>query len=116
VVVRVRPFSLAPATATPKPLQSVTLDVTIYYDANNNLAPDVEEGVVGVDVRALDSVSNQILGQAFTDTYGHATLTVATPRDVRLSVPYLGYNQAVRPPGKELIIRLAALQLPSLIP
>lgn len=116
VAVMVRPFSMAPPTATPKPLQSVTLDVTIYYDANNNQAPDVEEGVVGVDVRALDSVNNQILGQAFTDSYGHATLTVATTREVRLSVPYLGYNQAVRPPGKELVIRLAALQLPSLIP
>lgn len=116
VAVVVRSFSMAPPTATPKPLQSVTLDVTLYYDANNNQAPDVEEGVVGVDVRALDSVTNQILGQAFTDRYGHATLTVATTREVRLSVPYLGYNQSVRPPGKELIIRLAALQLPSLIP
>jgi hypothetical protein len=41
---------------------------------------------------------------------------VATADQVRLSVPYLSYNQAVRPPGKELVIRLAALQLPSLIP
>ncbi len=115
-VLLVRPFSMTPPTATPKPLQSVTLDVTIYYDANNNRAPDVEEGVTGMDVRALDSVTNQILGQVFTDSYGHATLTVAAAQEVRLSVPYLGYNQTVRPPGKELIIRLAALQLPSLIP
>ncbi len=116
VAVQVRPFSLVPPTATPKPLQSITLDVTIYYDGNNNQAPDASEGVVGVDVRALDSISNKVLGQAFTDPYGHARLTVAAAREVRLSVPYLGYNQAVRPPGKELIIRLAALQLPSLIP
>jgi hypothetical protein len=115
-LVQVQSFSLAPPTGTPRPLQSVTLDVTIYYDANNNQAPDGEEGVTGIDVRALDGTSNQVLGQAFTDAYGHARLTVATADQVRLSVPYLGYNQAVRPPGKELVIRLAALQLPSLIP
>jgi hypothetical protein len=35
---------------------------------------------------------------------------------VRLSVPYLGYNQAIRPPGEHTLIRLAPLRLPSLIP
>lgn len=115
-LVQVRSFSLAPPTATPKPLQSLSLAVTIYYDENNNQAPDASEGVVGAEVRALDSSTNQILGQTFTDGYGHATLTVAAIGEVRLSVPYLSYNQAVRPPGKELILRLTPLQLPSLIP
>lgn len=115
-LVQVRSFSLAPATATPKPLQSLSLAVTIYYDENNNQAPDASEGVVGAEVRALDSSTNQILGQTFTDGYGHATLTVAAIGEVRLSVPYLSYNQTVRPPGKELSLRLTPLQLPSLIP
>jgi hypothetical protein len=115
-VVQVRPFSLAPPTATPLPLQSLHLAVTLYYDENNNNAPDASEGVVGVEVRALDSSSNQILAQTFTDGYGHAALTVTATGEVRLSVPYLGYNQSIRPPGKELVMRLTPLRLPSLIP
>ncbi|HID63191.1 MAG TPA: hypothetical protein EYP49_10690 [Anaerolineae bacterium] len=45
-----------------------------------------------------------------------AALTVATVGQVWVSVPYLGYNQAVRPPGKSLMIRVVPLRLPSLIP
>jgi len=115
-VVRVRPLSSSPPTPTPRPLQALTVNLTIYYDGNDNRAPDASEGVVGVSVRVLDGVNNQLLGQAFTDPYGHVTLTVATAGEVRVSVPYLGYNQAVRPPGKSLMIRLVPLRLPSLIP
>jgi hypothetical protein len=67
-------------------------------------------------VRVLNGVDNELLGQAFTDVTGHTSLTVAAPGEVRVSVPYLGYNQAVRPPGKALSIRLVPLRLPSLIP
>jgi hypothetical protein len=115
-VVRVRTLELAPPTATPRPFQSLTVDLTIYYDENNNRAPDASEGVAGLSVRLLDSLSNELLGQAFTDTSGHANLTVAAPGEVRVSVPYLGINQAVRPPGKALTIRLVPMRLPSLIP
>jgi hypothetical protein len=41
---------------------------------------------------------------------------VSAPGDVRVSVPYLGYNQVVRAPGKSLTIRLSPMRLPSLIP
>jgi hypothetical protein len=92
------------------------VDLTVYYDENDNRAPDASEGVTGMSVRLLDAVNNQLLGQAFTDAYGHVTLSVAAPGEARVSVPYLGYNQAVRPPGKGLTIRLPPLRLPSLIP
>ena len=115
-VVRVRPLVLAAPTATPRPSQPLTVDLTVYYDENDNRAPDASEGVTGISVRVLDAVNNQLLGQAFTDAYGHATLTVAASGEVRVSVPYLAYNQAVRPPGKAMVIRLVPLRLPSLIP
>jgi hypothetical protein len=114
--VRVRPLELAPPSPTPKPMQSVTIDLSVYYDENNNRAPDASEGVVGISVRVLNAVDNELLAQAFTDTTGHTSLTLAAPGEVRVSVPYLGYNQAVRPPGKALAIRLVPLRLPSLIP
>lgn len=117
-VVRVRPLAItsAAATPTPGPLQPVVVQLTIYYDENDNRAPDVNEGVSGISVRALDAVSNQALGHVFSDRYGHATLSLAATGEVRVSVPYLGYNQPVRAPGKTLTIRLAPLRLPSLIP
>jgi len=71
--VQVRSFSLAPATSTPRPLQPLNIEVTIYYDANNNRAPDMSEGVAGVSVRVLDAASNRLLAQTFTDNQGHAT-------------------------------------------
>jgi hypothetical protein len=114
--VRVRPLQLLPPTPTPKPMQSVTIDLSVYYDENNNRAPDASEGVAGLSVRVLNSLNNELLGQSFTDVYGHTSLTVAAPGEVRVSVPYLGYNQAVKPPGKALTIRLAPMRLPSLIP
>jgi hypothetical protein len=103
-------------------MQPVTVELSVYYDENNNRAPDASEGVAGLSVRALNAQNNELLGQAFTDTAGHTRLTVAAPGEVRVSVPYLGYNQAVRLPGKShpegtaLTIRLAPLRLPSLIP
>jgi hypothetical protein len=56
------------------------------------------------------------LGHVFTDQFGHARLMVAAAGQVRLSVPYLGYNEAIRAPGEAMTIRLAPLQLPGLIP
>ncbi len=43
-------------------------------------------------------------------------LTIAAANEVRLSVAYLGYNQAVEPPGGQFKFRLPPLHLPSLIP
>jgi hypothetical protein len=114
--VRVRPFSLAPPPATPQPLQAVTMELMVYYDENDNRAPDISEGVTGVSVRVLDRATNRLLGHTFTDSQGHATISVSAAGEVRLSVPYLGYSQVVKPPGKPFEIRLAALRLPSLIP
>lgn len=115
--IQVRSISL-PGVPTPTlpPMQLVTLGVSIYYDENNNKAPDVSEGVSGVSIRVLDGSTNNILGQAFTGSQGYAALTVTAVDQVRLSVPYLGYNENVRPPGKEVTIRLTPLRLPSLIP
>ncbi len=111
----VRPFSLASPTPTPR-LETVTIQLSIYYDQNNNRAPDMAEGVAGVSVRVLDGLSNRELGQTFTDARGYAMLAVPAGGVVRASVSYLGYNETVKPPGKELSIRLNALTLPSIIP
>lgn len=103
-------------TPTLPPLKMVTIGVTIYYDENNNRAPDASEGISGVSIRVLDSTNNGVLGQTFTSSQGYATMTITSIGKVRLSIPYLGYNEAINPPGKEVFIRLTPLRLPSLIP
>lgn len=113
---RVQTFSLAPPTPTPLPLQPIVVELTVYYDENDNQAPDINEGVTGVTMQILDSLTNRVLGQAFTNNEGHATLFVSASKEIRLTVPYLGYSQAVKPPGGAFEIRIPAIHLPSLIP
>lgn len=113
---QLRTFSLAPPTPTPLPLQPVVIDLTVYYDENDNDAPDVNEGITGINLQILDSLTNQILGQAFTNNEGHATVFTSAADEVRLSVPYLGYSQEIRPPGTQLLIRIPPLHIPSIIP
>jgi hypothetical protein len=87
-----------------------------YLDENNNKAPDPSEGIAGVSIRLLDGANNSLLGQTFSNNQGYAALTVTAASEVRLSIPYLGYNQGIKPPGEEVTVRLAALRLPSVIP
>jgi hypothetical protein len=115
-VIYVRRLTTGPAIATPAPQQIILVDLTLYYDENDNRAPDPSEGLIGVSVRAVDERTNQRLGQAFTDQNGHVQLMVSASATVRVSVPYLGYNQSVRPPGETVVIRLAPRRLPSIIP
>lgn len=114
--VTVRPLVISSPTPTPRPLQPINLEVTIYYDANNNRAPDMSEGVTGVSVRVLDAATNRLLAQTFTDGQGHASLSLSVPGEVRLSVSYLSYNKPIQPPGGTFAVRLPALRIPSLIP
>jgi hypothetical protein len=114
--IRIETFSLAPPTPTPLPLQPIVIEITVYYDENDNKAPDINEGVTGVNMQVLDSLSNRLLGQTFTDEQGHATMFVSASQGVRVTVPYLGYSRQVRPPGNQFEIRISPLHLPSLIP
>jgi hypothetical protein len=115
-VIYVRRIETSAAMATPEPQQMIQINVTVYYDENNNQALDPSEGVAGISLRVLDEQTNQSLGHIFSDNNGHARLIVSAQDAVRVSAPYLGYNQRVRPPGDSVTIRLAPLRLPSLIP
>ena len=104
-----------PPTPTPLPAQPFTLELTVYYDENNNKAVDFNEGVTGINMQVLDSLTNRLLGQAFTDSQGHANIFISAAHNVRVSVPYLGYSQLVKPPGNDYEIRIAPLQLPNYV-
>ena len=112
---QVKTFSLAPPTPTPLPAQPFTLELTVYYDENNNKAVDLNEGVTSINMQVLDSLTNRLLGQAFTDSQGHANIFISAAHNVRVSVPYLGYSQLVKSPGNQYEIRIAPLQLPNYV-
>ena len=103
-------------TATPSAYQPIAIEINLYYDENDNKAPDPSEGLAGVSIRILDDNTNQRLGHLFTDSRGHAKLMVSAQEAVRVSIPYLSYNERITPPGDRITIRLSPLALPSLIP
>jgi len=111
-----QPLNLAPPTPTPLPQHSLTVGISVYYDQNNNRAPDIDEGITGISVRVLDRQTNRLITQIFTNEEGYAAVTVTAPGDIRVSVPYLGFNRTIRPPGDAISIRMPPLRLPSLIP
>jgi len=94
----------------------VPINLTVYYDLNNNRAPDPGEGVVGVSARVVDVTTGQELTHGFTDGFGFASLTVNTSGVVRLSVPYLSQTFILQPSGGSIVLRITPYGLPNTIP
>lgn len=115
-VVSVRVVSSGLPTATPRPMQMITLDLNVFQDQNNNKAQDIDEAVQGISVRILDGQNNRLLAYAMTDEYGHIGLSVAASAGVRVSIPFLAYTKSMDAPGDTLTVRLPSLRLPSIIP
>ncbi len=106
-------------TATPlgqSPRVLVPISLQVYYDLNDNRAPDPGEGVVGVSARVIDVSTGQELEHGFTDEFGFASLTVSASGVVRLVVPYLNYSVVVQPSGSSVTLRIAPHDLPRTIP
>jgi len=105
-------------TATPLGQASVLipLNLTVYYDLNNNGSPDPGEGVVGISARVIDVATGQELTHGFTDEFGFASLTVTASGVVRLVVPYLNYSVLVPTTGSSIALRIAPHDLPETIP
>ena len=59
-------------TATPAgpPVQQINLEITVYYDLNNNFTPESTEGVMDVAVAVYDNASGQLLSLGFTNGDG----------------------------------------------
>lgn len=112
---QVRPLpTVTPAGQPPSKLIPISLQV--YYDINNNHAPDPGEGIVGISARVVDVTTGQELAHAFTDGFGFANLTVSAPGVVRLIVPYLSQSFIIQPSGSSVLLRVAPYNLPGTIP
>jgi hypothetical protein len=83
-------------TATNAPPANLTVAVIIAYDENVNRSVDPAEGVRGIPVRIVDTATNRVLMQAFTDDSGYARIQIQTNARISLVVPYFGQSWDIR--------------------
>jgi hypothetical protein len=127
------PFVFETATATPRPnvviqplatptpvgaaVQSVNIQVTIYYDLNLNYTPELNEGIGDVAVALYDQTTGQLLAFGYTNEAGMVQFSGITAAGaVRVSVPFLGFTQIVANSQANIVIRVAPQPLPIGIP
>jgi hypothetical protein len=89
----------------------------LYYDENNNRAPEPEEGIRGAWVVLLDASTNRPVDQKQTDLNGAVSFVPpqGTEMSLRITIPYLGFSKQVAA-GQVESVRVEAQRLPSLIP
>lgn len=123
----------APATPTPRPIvvirplatatpagpdvQQINLEITVYYDLNNNFVAEATEGVMDVAVAVYDNASGQLLSLGFTNEEGRVRFgPLTTTGPVRLAVPYLNFSQLIADESAAIQLRIAPRPLPGTIP
>lgn len=114
-VVVIRP--LATATPAGPPVQQISLEITVYYDLNNNFTAEASEGVMDVAVAVYDNASGQLLSLGFTNEEGRVRFgPLTTTGPVRLAIPYLNFSQLVADESAAIQLRIAPRPLPGTIP
>jgi hypothetical protein len=107
-------------TATDAPPTTLTVAVIIAYDENVNRSVDPAEGVRGIPVRIVDTATNRVLAQAFTDESGYARIQIQTNARISLVVPYFGQSWDIshgyRGTESAFTLLLPAGNQPGLIP
>ncbi|HRQ42488.1 MAG TPA: hypothetical protein PLD25_31625 [Chloroflexota bacterium] len=107
---------LPTATAVAGSGQLISIDVTIFYDSNNNYLPELPEGIVGVDVALFDNTAGELLSYGQTNEAGMIHFEVQTAGTVRIVVPFLNYSQVITQSTDQVLIRVAPGTLPIGIP
>lgn len=86
-------------TGTPIPPRVVTAEVVIAYDENGNRTVDPAEGVAGISVRVVETNTNRIIANGFTDERGYVAFEVVTDTPTQIVVPYFGRAWALQRSG-----------------
>ncbi|VAW43323.1 hypothetical protein MNBD_CHLOROFLEXI01-4561 [hydrothermal vent metagenome] len=106
-------------TATPAGggAQAATINVTLYYDSNNNFLPELTEGIVNAAVSLYDNGTGQLISFGHTNETGVARFTAVNATSaIRVVVPFLNYSQVVLGDSAEILVRVAPQPLPIGIP
>lgn len=97
--------------------QNVAINVTVYYDTNFNFLPELNEGVRELAVALYDNATGSLLAFGSTNEAGMVSFTsIATAGALRVSVPFLSYNQIVVGGSATILVRIAPQPLPIGIP
>jgi hypothetical protein len=105
-------------TRTPEapPVQEITVDVTIYYDANMDSMPDTAEGIMDVAVILYDNGTGQLLSFGTTNEAGNVRFgPISASNPIRVSVPYLNYSEVISE-STTIQLRVVPRPLPGDIP
>lgn len=105
-------------TATPATGGSVAnLDITLYYDANNNFMAELNEGIIGASIAVYDDATGELLAFGYTNDAGNVRFgPLATSGTLRLSVPFLNFSQVLAAGDATIFLRVAPQPLPIIIP
>ncbi len=106
-------------TATPASggQRLVVVNVTLYYDSNNNFTPELTEGIMDAAVALYDNNTGQLLAFGYTNEAGMIRFdSIAATGPLRVVVPFLNYNQIVVGNESNILIRVAPQPLPAGIP
>lgn len=114
-VIQILPLPTStPATA---PQQEITLDITVYYDANLNSTPELTEGIMDVAVALYDSGSGELLSLGFTNEAGNVRFgPLLSSGPVRIVVPFLNFSEVISETSAAIQLRVAPRPLPGSIP
>lgn len=113
-VIQVQPLPTATAFAAG---QSVTVNVTLYYDSNLNFMPELTEGIADVAIALYDNATGQLLAFGQTNEAGMIRFSsVNALGAVRVVVPFLNYSQTVPGGSTDILLRVAPQPLPGGIP
>lgn len=97
--------------------QEATINVTLYYDSNNNFLPELTEGIVNAAVALYDNGTGELISFGHTNETGVARFTAVNAAGaVRVVVPFLNYSQVVLGDNAEILVRVAPQPLPIGIP
>lgn len=97
--------------------QTATINVTLYYDSNNNFLPELTEGIVNAAVALYDNATGELLSFGNTNETGVARFTAVNATGaIRVVVPFLNYSQVVVGDTAEILVRVAPQPLPIGIP
>ncbi|HEX6386292.1 MAG TPA: Calx-beta domain-containing protein [Anaerolineae bacterium] len=113
-IIQVQPLPTATAFAAG---QSVTVNVTLYYDSNLNFMPELTEGIADVAIALYDNATGQLLAFGQTNEAGMIRFSsVNALGAVRVVVPFLNYSQTVPGGSTDILLRVAPQPLPIGIP
>ena len=95
----------------------ITIDILIYYDANENLNPELEEGIRDLAVAVYDTVGSELVAFGYTSESGGLHFgPLSVTGVVRVEVPFLGYSRRVSGTAEQIEVRIAPQPLPEDIP